>query len=193
MKKGEDRKRTILQHGLQMASQLGLESVTIGLLAKETRMSKSGLFAHFQSKEKLQIAILEHAGNDFSENIILPALKTQAGILRIRSLVENWIVWSDNLQGGCLFVSASTEYSDRPGHVRTVLLKQQEEWIDTLKRIAESAIKVGDFRKEIDSGQFAFELYSLLLGFHYFHQLLQDTATKKRQEAALEHLIDRYR
>ena len=193
MKKGENTKRTILEYGLQMASQVGLESVTIGVLARETGMSKSGLFAHFQSKENLQIEILAYAAREFSDNIVVPALKSPAGIPRIKALVENWIVWGAKMQGGCVFVSASTEFSDRPGRVRTVLLKQQEAWIDTLKRIAESAMKVGDFKKEIDCEQFAFELYSLLLGFHYYHKLLQDSGTKKRQETALEQLLDRYR
>jgi AcrR family transcriptional regulator len=193
MKKGEDTKRTILEYGLQMASQVGLESITIGLLAKETDMSKSGLFAHFQSKENLQIEILEFAGQEFSKKVIVPALKTPAGIPRINTLVKNWIAWGANMKGGCIFVSASTEFSERPGKVRDVLLKQQEAWIDTLKRIAQSAINIGHFRKDIDGGQFAFELYSLLLGFHYYHKLLQDSGTKKRQETALKQLLDKYR
>lgn len=193
MKKGKDTKQTILEYGLQMASQVGLESVTIGVLAKETGMSKSGLFAHFQSKENLQVEILEYAAREFSDNVVAPALKLPSGIPRIKALIENWIAWGANMQGGCVFVSASTEYSDRPGRVRTVLLKQQELWIDTLKRLAESAIEVGDFKKEIDSGQFAFELYSLMLGFHYYHKLLRDSGTKKRQETALEQLLSRYR
>jgi AcrR family transcriptional regulator len=193
MAKGEDTKQTILEYGLQMASQVGLESVTIGVLAKETGMSKSGLFAHFQSKENLQIGILEYAAGEFAHHIIVPALKKPSGIPRIKALVENWISWTGNMEGGCVFVSASTEFSDRPGRVRTVLLKQQEAWIDTLKRLAESAIKAGDFDKGIDCDQFAFELYSLLLGFHYYHKLLQDSDTKKRQEASLNQLIDRYR
>jgi AcrR family transcriptional regulator len=193
MKKGEDTKQTILEYGLQLASQVGLESVTIGVLAKETGMSKSGLFAHFQSKENLQVEILEHAAREFSDNVVVPALKQPFGIPRIKALVENWIAWGANMEGGCVFVSASTEYTDRPGRVRKVLLKQQETWIDTLKRLAKSAIKAGDFRKEIDCGQFAFELYSLMLGFHYYHKLLQDSDTKKRQETALAQLLSRYR
>jgi len=176
-----------------MASQVGLESVTIGTLAAETGMSKSGLFAHFQSKEKLQIEILEHAAREFTDNVIVPALKIPAGIPRIKALVENWIAWGANMKGGCIFVSASTEFSDRPGKVREALLRQQEAWIDSLRRIAQSAIQVGHFKKNIDCEQFAFDLYSLLLGFHYYHKLLQDSGTKKRQETALKQLLDKYR
>ena len=193
MAKGEDTKLNVLEAGLDMASQLGLECVTIGNLAKETNLSKSGLFAHFQSKENLQIEILNHAARVFSEGVIIPALKTKAGIPRIRALVDNWIQWTSELTGGCIFVSASADFSDRPGRVRDVLLNQQKEWIDCLKRIAQSAVEVGDFRKDIDDDQFAFDLYSLLLGFHLYYNLLDDTETRKRQEAALTRILNSYK
>ena len=193
MKKGENTKSTILATGLEMASHLSLESVTVGSLAKACGMSKSGLFAHFQSKENLQIEILKYAAEDFTDKVVMPALKTPAGIPRIRTLIDEWIRWGSRLTGGCIFVSASTEFSDRPGNVRDYLLQQQQQWVDTLIRIARSAIKSGDFRADIDCGQFAFDLYSLLLGFHYYYQLLRDTDTVKRQEIALTRLLDTYR
>ena len=193
MTKGEDTKLGILEAGLDMASQLGLESVTIGNLAKATHMSKSGLFAHFQSKEKLQIEILNYAAQLFAEGVVNPALRTEAGIPRIRALVDNWVSWTSNLKGGCIFVSASTEFSDRPGKVRERLLHQQEEWINTLNRIARSAIKTGDFREDIDCEQFAFDLFSLLLGFHLYQKLLQDSETKKHQRNALDRLLDSFK
>lgn len=192
MKKGEETKMVILDAGLDMASQYGLEGVSIGSLAKLINMSKSGLFAHFQSKENLQIEILKYAGRLFAEGVIVPALKIKAGIPRIKALVNNWIGWSDNLTGGCIFVTASAEYSDRPGKVRDYLLRQQRDWIDSLRRMAQSAIKVGDFRRDIDCEQFAFDLYSLLLGFHLYEKLLDDSETKKRQEMALEQLLANY-
>jgi AcrR family transcriptional regulator len=193
MTKGEDTRVSILEAGLDMASRLSLESVTIGALAKRTGMSKSGLFAHFQSKENLQIDILKHAAGQFSDSVLAPALRSPAGIVRIKTLVENWIRWGAKLAGGCIFVSASTEFSDRPGKVRDFLVHQQEEWIDSLRRIAESAVRAGDFRSDSDCEQFAFDLYSLLLGFHFYHKLLQDSETAKRQEQALGKLLDAYR
>jgi AcrR family transcriptional regulator len=192
MKKGKSTRAHILEHALQKASQLGLEAVTIGTLAKETRLSKSGLFAHFQSKENLQIAILDHAAQDFVDHVILPAMKVPGGLKRIRILVELWIEWGSKLPGGCIFVTAATEYSDRPGKIRDHLISQQQEWINSLKRLAQSAIKAGDFRADIDQDQFAYDLYSLLLGFHYFDRLLNNPRTKKRQEIALEDLLKRY-
>jgi AcrR family transcriptional regulator len=193
MTKGKDTKLTVLESGLDMASHLGLECVTIGNLAKTTNLSKSGLFAHFQSKENLQIEILKYAGQQFAEGVIIPSLKIKAGIPRIRALVDNWIKWSSELTGGCIFVSGSTDFSDRPGKVRDVLLHQQKEWIDCLRRIAQSAVQVGDFRQDIDEDQFAFDLYSLLLGFHLYYKLLDDAETIKHQETALVRLLDSYK
>jgi AcrR family transcriptional regulator len=192
MKKGEATKQTILETGIHMASELGLEVVSIGALAKALGMSKSGLFAHFQSKENLQIEILRYAGQVFSENVLIPSLQIQPGIPRIRALVENWIDWSSKITGGCIFVNASTDLSDRPGKVRDFLLDQQNQWLQSLRKMAESAVKAGDFREDIDAEQFAFELYSLLLGFHLYNKLLQNGETKNREEASLKQLLDRY-
>jgi AcrR family transcriptional regulator len=192
MAKGVDTKLMILETGLEMVSRLGLESVSIGELAKATGMSKSGLFAHFQSKENLQIDILQHAGRLFSEGVVVPALRTEAGIPRIKALVENWVRWTSRLTGGCIFVQTSNDYKDRPGKVRDCLLSQQDIWLDTLRRIARSAIRVGHFRQQIDCDQFAFELYSLLLGFHLYDKLLKNGAIQERQQTALEALIKRY-
>ena len=193
MTKGEDTKRTILDAGLKMATQLSLETVTIGNLAKETQMSKSGLFAHFQSKENLQVEILKHAGELFAQSVVIPSLLETAGIPRIKTLVNNWIAWSTRMTGGCIFVSSSTEFSDRPGKIRDFILAQQEAWIDSLRRMARSAIRVGDFREDVDCDQFAFEMYSLLLGFHYYDKLLNSAETRKRQSIALEQLLKNYR
>ncbi len=193
MEKGATTKQAILDAGLKMATQLSLESVTIGHLAKTTQMSKSGLFAHFQSKENLQIGILQHAGELFAERVVIPALMAKAGIPRIKALVNNWIKWSSKMTGGCIFVSSSTEFTSRPGKVRDFILEQQEAWLDSLRRIARSAIRVGDFRKDIDCDQFAFDLYSLLLGFHLYDRMLNHEDTKKRQDVALNRLLDNYR
>jgi hypothetical protein len=135
---------------------------------------------------------LSYAAELFSAGVIVPALKTQAGIPRIKALVNNWIAWTSKMSGGCIFVSTSTEFSDRPGKVRKTLMRQQEEWLDCLRRIAQSAIRVGDLRKDVDCDQFAFDLYSLLLGFYLYHELLHNSDTKKRQETALERLLSDY-
>ena len=193
MTKGIDTRMTILETGLDLASRLGLEAVTIGTLAKATGMSKSGLFAHFQSKENLQIELLKFAGEIFAKDVVAPALRIASGEPRIRALVVNWIKYARNLAGGCIFVTASTDFKDRPGKVRDFIISQQESWIDCLRRVARSAVESGDFRDDIDCDQFAFEIYSLLLGFHLYHTLLDSAETEKRQEAALDQLLRVYR
>ncbi len=193
MVKGADTRMYILETGLDLVSRLGLEAVTIGTLAKATRMSKSGLFAHFQSKENLQIELLKYAGEIFAKDVVVPALGVAPGEPRVRALVGNWINYARSLAGGCIFVTASTDFKDRPGKVREFLLSQQESWLDCLRRIARSAVEAGDFRGDIDCDQFAFELYSLLLGFHLYHTLLDSAETENRYEAALDKLLKEYR
>ena len=178
---------------MDLASQIGLVAISIGKLAKAIPMSKSGLFAHFKSKENLQLEILEYAAKDFSHNVILPALKVKAGIARIKALVKNWIDWGNKITGGCIFVTAGIEYSDRPGKVRDLLVEQQEQWINSLRRFANSAIKAGELKTNIDTEQFAYDLYSMLLGFHYYHKLLNDIKIIQRQKLALDQLLSKYK
>lgn len=178
--------------GLDLASHMGLESISIGTLAKATQMSKSGLFARFNSKENIQISILRYTGQLFAQEVVVPALKVEAGIPRIKALVHNWVHWTSHLPGGCIFVQASYDFKSRPGKVRDYLILQQKTWIDSLMRIARSAIKVGHFAEDVDREQFAFELYSLMLGFHLYHTLLRNENIQQRQEQALEALLKRY-
>ena len=193
MTKGDETKNAILDTALAMASELGLEGVTIGILAKATKMSKSGLFAHFQSKENLQVEILKYGASIFIETAVIPALRTEAGISRIRALVNNWIKWASSHAGGCLFITASNEFSNREGIVRTFLLQQQKSWVGTMRKVARSAVKTGEFRQDLDCDQFVFELYSLLLGFHLYHHLLHSEEIETRQKIALDQLFDKYR
>ena len=193
MTKGTETKKLILQAGVAMASRYGLDGVSIGELAKQTGMSKSGLFAHFGSKEKLLIAILEFAGEDFTLRVVVPALAEKAGQARFRMVAANWIRISSNMNGGCIFVTAGTDFNDRPGKVRDYLVDQQLQWLDSLNRMALSAIKAGDFRESIDTRQFAYEFYSLLLGFHMYHTLLKTEDTADRQQTALDKLLESYK
>ena len=120
MSRGTQTRSDILSHALNHASRIGLSGLSIGTLARDVGMSKSGLFAHFGSKEELQRAVLESAAERFVAEIILPAIKQPRGLPRVRALFENWVVWSQSSkrEGGCLFVSGSSEFDDRPGVVR---------------------------------------------------------------------------
>ena len=134
-----------------------------------------------------------YAGQLFAAEVVLPALKVERGISRIQALVDNWIHWSSKLSGGCIFVSASTEFSELQGRVRDYLLKQQKMWQDSLRRIAQSAIKAGEFRTDSDCDQFAYDFYSFLLGFHYYDRLLKDPQIGDRKNTALHQLLNTYR
>ncbi len=175
-----------------MASKLGLECLSIGTLASATDMSKSGLFGHFHSKENLQLKVMEYAGQVFNQDVIIPALLIPAGIPRIKKVMENWIDWTKELSGGCIFVAAAAEYSDRPGLVRDCVRKQHDLWIDCLSRIAQSAVNVGDFKQDTDCEQFAFELYSLILGFFLYHSSLDHKDVDSLMDQSFNRLIQSY-
>src|SRR5262249_42887566 len=149
----------ILGRALALASQTGLEGVSIGSLATEVGMSKSGLFAHFQSKEALQVAILETAIAHFVERVVTPALKHPRGEPRVRALIERWLDWSgaDIMPGGCIFVSSIAELDDRPGIVRDRLAESQRDWLDALTTAIRIAIDEGHFRKDLRPEELAYE------------------------------------
>ena len=123
MSKGQDTKTAILDEALQIASQVGFEGLTIGQLAERTEMSKSGLFAHFRSKEQLQLQTLEHSRRWFIDTVIRPALAAPRGEARVRALFDAWLRWEEVLDGGCVYVTAAVEYDDRPGAMRDALVQ----------------------------------------------------------------------
>jgi AcrR family transcriptional regulator len=194
MSKGEETRQAILDRAVGLASRIGLEGLTIGKLAEELDLSKSGLFAHFRSKEALQVQLLEHAAERFVELVISPALTAPRGEKRVRAIFERWRRWPEqNGMDGCLFVSAAVELDDRPGPARDVLVKQQKDWLDTLANVVRTAIDEGDFRKNLDPRDFAFELFGIMLAYHHSIRLLGDPKAKKRADAAFEALIERAR
>src|SRR5512143_3114985 len=161
MGKGEQTRAASLDRAVQLASAVGLEGLTIGRLADESRLSKSGLFAHFGSKEDLQLRTLERAADRFVEVVVKPALTARRGEPRVRQLFERWLRWPIEVPqpGGCIFVAASAELDDRPGPARDRLAQLQREWLDVLARSVRAARDEGHFRAEVDPEQFAFEVY----------------------------------
>ncbi|MCB0346291.1 MAG: TetR/AcrR family transcriptional regulator [Bdellovibrionales bacterium] len=173
------------------ASMLGLDGLSIGTLAKQVGMSKSGLFAHFRSKENLQLEVLQWITEMFTQDVIVPALKVPRGEPRLRALLENWMNWheSKKVPGGCVIISAASEFDDQPGHVKDFLQASHTRLVETLARVFRGGIEEGHFRADIDPEQFAFELYSLILGFHHYTRLLGDPNAKDRLKAAYERKI----
>lgn len=189
MTKGEDTRRSALAAALELASTEGLAGVTIGRLADHVGMSKSGLFAHFQSKEGLDIEILRTAIERFTVGVIVPALKAKRGEPRVVTLFERWLAWPQQFSGGCIFVAAGVELDDRPGPVREVLVTSQRDWVDTLAQAGRIAIEVGHFRPDLDAQQLAHELYSLGLGHHMASRLLAPADGDVRTHTAFERIL----
>jgi AcrR family transcriptional regulator len=191
MTKGADTRSTILDRALATASWMGLEGLTIGALAREVGLSKSGLFAHFQSKEQLQLEVLETAVARFIETVIAPALREPRGEPRIRALFERWLAWEQATfqPGGCIFIATANELDDRPGPLRDRLAGYQRDWLEALATAAGIAIAEGHFREELDPRQFAYDLYAVILAFHHFSRLLCDPAAESRARRAFERLL----
>jgi AcrR family transcriptional regulator len=181
----------VLGHALALASEVGLEGVTIGKLAERARMSKSGLFAHFASRESLQIAVLDEAAGRFVEKVVAPALRKKRGEPRVRALLENWLLWSnaDFMPGGCVFVASIADLDDRPGPVRDRLAATQRDWLDTLATAIRIAKEEGHFRADLDPAQLAHDFLALAYGTHLLARLLRDSMTEKRLRIAFEHLL----
>lgn len=193
MSKGERTKTTILDHATGLASQVGLTGLTIGVLADDLRLSKSGLFAHFQSKEALQIDVLNHAAQRFSEMVVRPALQEARGAPRLRALFERWLKWENDiaLPGGCIFVAATTELDDRPGPVRDRLVALQREWIKTLRISVRKGVEAGLFRPDADAEQFAQDMYGIMLALHFHRRLMRDREADTRARRAFDTLLER--
>jgi AcrR family transcriptional regulator len=174
--KGERTRDHILRAAVHLASVEGLEGLTIGRLADELKMSKSGLFAHFGSKEELQLATVDMARRIFVEYVITPALAQPAGMPRLWALCDNWLAHVEEkvFQGGCFFTAASFEFDSRPGPVRDEIVGAMRSWLEKLSRAVEGAQKAGHMKAGVEPQHFAFEIYSLAIGAHWGFQLLGD-------------------
>jgi AcrR family transcriptional regulator len=191
MSKGEATKTSILDEALHVASRVGFEGLSIGQLADRTEMSKSGLFAHFRSKEQLQLQTLEHAAGRFTDVVVRPTLKAPRGERRIRELFGRWLDWeTETLAGGCVFASASVEYDDQPGPMHDALVRQQRDWTEFVSTVAATAVSEGEFRADLDPQQFAFTLQGLMLGYRHAGRLLHDPDALERTRTAFEQLLD---
>ncbi|MDQ2870059.1 MAG: TetR/AcrR family transcriptional regulator [Acidobacteriota bacterium] len=191
MGKGEQTRDVILDHAMRLASEVGLSGLSIGRLATDLEMSKSGLFAHFHSKETLQSQVLDRAASLFVSIVVRPALAAPRGEPRLRALFERWLDWTKTagLPGGCLFVTAAVELDDRPGPVRDRLVALQKEWLEVIARVASTGISEGHFAGNLDPDQIAHDLYAVMLGYHHAARLLRDPRAADRARAGFETLL----
>ncbi len=181
---------------MALASRLGLEGLSIGALAERLDMSKSGLFAHFGSKEDLQVQTLRQAHALFAERVFAPALEHAHGISRIQALFSHWLAWIENaagLPGGCPILAAASEYDDRPGAVRDTVASGQRELRGALAKAVRVAIEAGDLRRQTDAWQLAYEILGIILATHHDLRLLRDERASERAVTAFERLVAAHR
>lgn len=192
MSKGQLTRDAIVREALAQASRVGLEGLSLGVLAEHLALSKSGLFAHFKSKQALQLAVLEHAIELFAHHVVLPALARPRGRPRLVALFHNFLAWKrgDPTPGGCVFAQLSVEYDDRPGALRDVLVESQLELRRTIATCADKAIAEGHFRSDLDPQQFAFEFLGIAMSYGEAHKLLGAPDATERAAHAFQRLLD---
>ena len=191
MRKGEETRQAILTHALGLASRVGFEGLTIGRLADDLHLSKSGLFAHFKAKEALQVQVLGLAARRFVDEVVRPALAEPRGEPRLRELFRRWLAWeqSPSLPGGCPFIAAATELDDRPGPARDFLVRSLKDLSDVIVTMARAGVEEGQFRADLDCEQLAHDLSGVFLAYHQAVRLMKDPHASTRATAAFEALV----
>jgi AcrR family transcriptional regulator len=189
--KGAETRQAILDRALTQATRVGIEGLTIGSLAEDLGMSKSGLIRHFRTKEALQVQVLETGAHRFVEGVLRPALKAPRGEARLRALFEGFLAWesSPSLPGGCPLIAASTELDDRPGPARDYLVRARRDLFDLLVGTVRSAIEEGQFRRDVDPEQFTYEFWGAMLAYHHASRLMRDPHALERASKAFESLV----
>ena len=192
--KGEETRAQILAAAVEQASARGFESLTIGSLAERTGLSKSGLFAHFGSKLDLQVAALDEAARQFTEQVFLPALKAPRGLKRLRALFENWITWPQRakLPGGCPIDAATREYDHHPGPMRDAVIERQRLLDRELSKTVQLAIDTGELARDTDPSELAFSLLGIVLVFYRSALSLGTAEATRRARTAFDRLLLQY-
>ena len=186
-------RQRILNTGLALMSQSGLNSVTLGVLADQVGMSKSGLFAHFRSKETVQIELLNHMREFAAEHVLRPSLAADEGLPRLRALVGNWFGWAQRagLPGGCPVAAGLFEFDDVEGAVRSKILEMESSFRAILTGLVQRAVEVGHLRRGLDVEQFVWELCGIYLAHHAAHRFLRSADADSRAQTAFEALLAR--
>ena len=193
MRKGQQTRNAILDQALSIASRTGLAGLTIGTLAVRSGLSKSGLFAHFGSKEGLQLAVIQGVRDLYSRLVFQPAMQHPPGLPRLRAIVRNWLEWtaSAKLPGGCIMTAAAHEFDDCPGPVRELVSQSLRELRKTLVRSVRLAVEAGQLHADTDAEQLAFEICALYCGAQLDARLFDDPRALERALLAFENLIER--
>jgi len=190
--RGARTREEILQAAVHIASEEGLEGLTIGRLADELHMSKSGLFAHFGSKEELQLAVVSKARDIFMREVVEPAYKRDRGLARLLAMIDEWLAYVGRnvFRGGCFFMSSAIEFDSRPGQVRDLIAELSRSWLDAIEQEARFAQALGQLDARVDAAQLAFELHALGHEANWCYNLFQD---KRVFERARTGVLERLR
>jgi len=193
MQKGQLTRAAILDSALRLASQMGLEGLSIGALAEVAGMSKSGVFAHFGSREELQIAVIREYHRRFEEEVFFPAMREPRGVPRLHALFERWLRRvSVEVDSGCIYISGAVEFDDRPGPVRDALVSMVRAWQDALERAIRIAIEDGQLKPDTDAQQMLFEMHGLILALHHDARLMRTPGAPQRARVAFERVVNSY-
>jgi AcrR family transcriptional regulator len=193
MRKGEMTRAAILDVALDLASRDGLEGLTIGLLADKMNMSKSGVFAHFGSREDLQLEVLKLYHRRFEQDVFYPSIKEPRGLPRLRAMFAHWVKRvSIEIASGCIYISGAVEYDDRPGPIREELVSMVGAWQSALLRAAQQAIEMGHLKAETDAQQLVYEMYGLILAVHHDARFLRIPGSVERASVGFNRLIENH-
>jgi AcrR family transcriptional regulator len=194
MRKGEQTRSAILAAACELAARDGLEGLTIGALAERMGMSKSGVFAHFGSREDLQIAVLKAYEQRFVDDVLVPGLQAPRGLARLRAIFGHWLDRTAvEAASACIWISGATEYDDRPGPVRDELVGMVRSWQRELVRAIGQAIESGELCADTDPSELVFDLYGVILVLHHDARLMDSPDAQPRARRAFDRLIDAYR
>ena len=188
--KGQQTRSAILEAALGLSSHMGLEGLSIGALAEVMGMSKSGVFAHFGSREELQISVIREYHAKFEEEVFYPAMADPRGLPRLIALFQRWVRRvSVEIDSGCIYISGAVEFDDRPGPVRDALAGMVHAWHDALGRAIGMAIAEGHLRADTEPAQLLFEVHGLILALHHDARFLRDTDAIGRARKAFDRII----
>ena len=193
LQKGQQTKAAIVDAALGLATQIGLEGLSIGALAEVTQMSKSGVFAHFGSREELQISVVREYHQRFEQEVFFPALTEARGLPRLRGMFANWMKrTSVELDSGCIYISGAVEFDDRPGPVRDALAWSVQTWHAAMKRAITLAKEEGHLDASTDEEQMLFEIHGLILALHYEARFLKNPGSIARANAGFDNILRLY-
>jgi AcrR family transcriptional regulator len=191
--KGQQTRAAILDVALRVAAHVGLEGLSIGGLAEAAGMSKSGVFAHFGSRDELQISVVREYYARFEQQVFVPAMSAPRGLPRLRALFDQWMRFTSvELDSGCIFISGAVAFDDRSGPVRDALCAAVDTWVAAVTRTIAQARQEGHLKTADDDRQIGFEIHGLILALHYEARFLRHPGALERARRGFDRMLARY-